>query len=209
MWFTGKPLKVPHVWRKNLQELEIVAKRVNRDHANQIKSKGLWRAVSEAIANTVDHAYLKSRNIAGPDSETTKWWMFTQLRDSTFTVTVCDLGCGYRATISDTLPEQFVRAIAATFTKSNRDSLAIRTAMEYGRSGTRESYRGKGSRDAISVLEQHGTGELMILSSSGWMRYKFENGAEYDRSEGELETSIGGSIVSWKFPLEGVSRENG
>jgi hypothetical protein len=81
--------------------------------------------------------------------------------------------------------------------------------MEYGRSGTQQGHRGKGSRDAISVLEAHGAGELMILSNTGWMRYKFEDGKECEKDQGKLRISIGGSIVWWKLPLKEVASESG
>lgn len=188
---------------QKLSVLEVVANRVNRDHAHQVELSGLWRGVSEAVANAVEHAYTRPRSDGFTGLADTRWWMFTHLRDNTFTVAVCDLGCGYRATINATLPEQFIATVASTLNIANRDALAIDTAMEYGRSGTRQTERGRGSRDAISVLEKHGAGDLIIVSNTGCFRYGFDAGKQVVREQIGLGTDIKGTIVWWKLPLKG------
>ena len=187
-----------------LAMLEIVADRVNEAQANTLRVSGLRRGVSEAVANSVDHAYLHPTNHASIGPDGTKWWMFTQLRDGIFIVTVCDIGCGYRATIGQNLPERFVARCATLFGGSNLDARAIRTAMAYGRSGTREGHRGKGSADAMSVIEKHGQGELFVLSNSGWMNYSFQAG-KWTEADGALGIDIRGTIVWWKLPLKGFT----
>ena len=139
-----------------MEMLERVAERVNKAHARRLELSGAWRGVSEAVANSVEHAYRFPRSDGFAGLERTRWSMFTQLRDGIFTMAVCDLGCGYRATIGQTLPEKFVAGIAydasggATATRS-RSRRQWRTAG----TGSRRAERGKGSRDAISVLQKH------------------------------------------------------
>lgn len=186
------------------QLLEVVAARVNTEHAKQLELSGAWRGLSEAVANSVDHAYLKPRADGFAGLPDTKWWMFTQLRDGIFTMAVCDLGCGYQATINETLPEQFVAAFAKAFGIGNRDCMAIEAAMEYGRSGTRRDERGKGSRDARSVIEQHGAGELWIMSNTGWMTYVYSSANGWSNTRHALGIDIKGTIVWWKLPLKEV-----
>lgn len=186
---------------EQLAVLESVAERVNKAHARQLELSGAWRGVTEAVANSVEHAYKRPRKDGFTGLEQTKWWMFTQLRDATFTMAVCDLGCGYRATIDQTVPELFVSEIAATFKGVNRDATAIHTAMEYGRSGTQLAERGKGSRDAMSVIQRHKDGELVIFSNTGWMSYEYQSGKESSRSHGDLGIDIGGTVIWWKLPL--------
>lgn len=187
--------------------VEAIAERANRDHAKQLEVSGLWRSVNEAIANSIDHAYKKPRYDNFPGLNETKWWMFSQIKDGVFTLAVCDLGCGYAKTISETIPEKFVATIASTFLGTNRDALSIDTAMEYGRSGTHQSNRGKGSRDVLSLLQKHGDGELVVLSNSGWMRYEYQNREERNKSNGALGIDIGGTIVWWKLPLKELADE--
>ncbi|MFL6673757.1 MAG: hypothetical protein ACJ8LG_10750 [Massilia sp.] len=185
--------------------VEAIAERANRDHAKQLEVSGLWRSVNEAIANSIDHAYKKPRRDGFAGLHDTKWWMFSQIKDGIFTLAVCDLGCGYRQTINETIPEKFISKIASSFRGANRDALAIDTAMEFGRSGTHESHRGKGSRDVLSLLKKHGDGELVVVSNTGWMRYAYENQEEVMRSSDDVGTDIGGTIVWWKLPLEGAA----
>lgn len=182
--------------------LEYVADRVKKDHAAQIVLSGIWRGVSEAVANTVDHAYLEPRADNFGQLTETKWWMFTQMRDGIFSAAVCDLGCGYKSTVNRSLPEEFLSRIISVFKGESFDAVAIKAAMEYGRSGTHESHRGKGSRDALSVLSGHGTGELHIVSNSGWVQYRFENGVEKGVQTGEFGIDIMGTIIWWKLPIK-------
>ncbi len=184
--------------------VESIAERANKNHTRQLELSGLWRSVNEAVANSIDHAYKKPRGDGFTGLEETKWWMFSQIKDGIFTLAVCDLGCGYRLTINETIPEKFVANCAAAFVGKNRDALAIDTAMQYGRSGTHADERGKGSRDVLSLLEKHGDGEVVVHSNTGWMKYEYKNKRECNRKHGGLGIDIGGTIVWWKLPLNGA-----
>ncbi len=181
--------------------VELIAERVNKEHTKQVEVRELWRSINEAVANSIDHAYKKPRSDGFSGLDETKWWMFFQIKDGIFTVAVCDLGCGYRETIDETIPEKFIAICASAFVGNNRDALAIDTAMQYGRSGTHSGNRGKGSRDVLSLLEKHGEGEVVVLSNTGWMKYEYKNQKEINREPGELGINIGGTIVWWKLPL--------
>lgn len=185
----------------DLAVLEVVAKRVNRDHAENLQLSGLWRGVSEAVGNSVEHAYKVPREDGFQGLDDTRWWMFTQLRSGTFTVAVCDLGCGYRKTIAETLPQKFVLDLAAAFKGTNADAVAILTAMEYGKTSTRLTERGKGSRDALSVLLKHGRGDLMIVSNTGWVQYTASGNNPLAETRGSLTIDIRGTIIWWKLPI--------
>ena len=65
---------------QNLAMLEVVAEKVNRAHAQQLELSGAWRGVSEAVANSVEHAYKLPRVDGFAGLPKTRWWMFTQLR---------------------------------------------------------------------------------------------------------------------------------
>ncbi|WP_343734482.1 hypothetical protein [Acidovorax sp.] len=186
----------------NLAVLEVVAEKVNKEHADQLVLDKLWRGVSEAVANSVDHAYKFPRFDGFQGLKDTRWWMFTQLRDGVFNVAVCDLGCGYGATIGHTIPEKFVSEFRSILFDENKDVFSISTALAYGRSGTKQSERGKGSRDAFSVIEGHGEGTLLIMSNRGYVEHTFSSGKVTKKVTGGLEISIGGTIVMWKLPLK-------
>ena len=144
--------------------IEAVADTVRSEHGVDVVLATLWRGVSEAVSNSVEHAYMKPRRDGFGGLPETKWWMFTQVKDGFFLVAVCDLGCGYRNTIGETIGEQIISQLSATFAGENQDARAIHTAMEYGRTGTAQRHRGKGSRDALSVLTQRQNGQLLSLA---------------------------------------------
>lgn len=182
--------------------LEFVADRVNREHAQQVEISGIWPGVSEAVINSVEHAYTAPRNDGFRHFDDTKWWMFTQIRKRTFSAAVCDLGCGYRLSINKTIPEAFRATCSQWFLGENPDSQAIKIAMEYGRTSTNLTNRGKGSRDALSVLTKHGIGELFIMSKTGGVRFNLVRGGKPVVENYDLGIDIKGTIVWWNLPLK-------
>jgi hypothetical protein len=185
--------------------IEFVTEKANSVSSKQIELKGLWRGVSEAVINTVEHAYKSSRKDGFCGLEDTKWWMFTQIKDERFSVAVCDLGCGYRNTINHSLPESFLNIWKTAFKGENPDASSVKIAMEYGRSGTKEGNRGKGSKDALSVLSKHGEGSLFILSNTGWVEYIIKKDKNELIKQGDVEIDIGGTIVWWNLPIQEAS----
>ena len=183
--------------------VEAIAARANRDDAKKLEVSGLWRGVNESIINSVEHAYKKSRRDGFSGLNDTKWWMLSQIRDSVCTIAVCDLGCGYKSTINDSIPVKFIQSVAAFISALNIDVRAITTAMAYGRSGTHQGHRGKGSRDVLSLLQTHGEGSLVVMSNTGWVRYCYKDGMETERTDGDVKIDIGGTIVWWRLPLKG------
>lgn len=187
---------------EQLKLLEPITQKVNSEHTKQVGLSAIWRGISEAVVNTVDHAYIKPRADGFPEHPDTKWWMFTHIRDSMLTAAVCDLGCGYRSTINRYIPELVIAKYEELFRGLNPDASAIQTAMEYGRSRTRQDNRGKGSRDALSILDKHGQGRLVILSNTAWVQYYFDNGKQTKVEIMELGIDIKGTIIWWNLPLE-------
>lgn len=181
---------------------EQVTARVDKDAADQMAAR-IWPGLSEAIANTIDHAYvMPDRGDGFPHCPNTRWWMFTHLRDGVFTVAVCDLGIGYLRRAPTTLPEAFLAQIGKFLTGSNLDARAIQAAMAYGKSSTGGKERGKGSRDALSVLQNHGEGELIVLSNSAAVIYQLKRGEpETSMRVVELSAKCLGTIVFWKLPV--------
>ena len=74
----------------NLQLIEVVAERVNAEHGSNLILQSLWRGVTEAVANSVEHAYKYPRLDGFQGLAETKWWVFTQVKDGVFFVCVLD-----------------------------------------------------------------------------------------------------------------------
>lgn len=185
--------------------LESVATAVNKSHTEAIEQNGVWQGVSEAVNNTTDHAYDGERGDGFTHADRTRWWMFTQVRDDTFTIAVCDLGIGYKRSTPKSIPSAFIEKIGSTLLGYNLDARAIQAAMQYGISRTDEKNRGKGSRDALSVLTRHGIGELTIFSNAGGVQYKLDRNQTEPRIHAfDLNLNIMGTLVWWKLPLGSV-----
>jgi hypothetical protein len=181
---------------------------INPTHLTLISKKDLWSGVSEAVTNSVMHAYKHPRasdQFAG--LEDTKWWMFTQIKDNRLTVAVCDLGCGYRKTLDASITEWFSQKISG-LTGGNADAMAIEAAMEYGRSSDKLPERGRGSKCALDVLNRSEAGTLRILSNTGCVDYVRKNGeTRLHKSQG-IDTNINATIVWWHLPLREANHVN-
>lgn len=185
--------------------IERVAATVNKSYTDSIEKNGLWQGVSEAINNTTDHAYNDARSDGYPHAEHTRWWMFTHVRENTFTAVVCDLGIGYKRSVPNWIPAKVLETIRGTLLGKNLDSIAIQAAMKYGTSRTDEKNRGKGSRDALSVLTKHGVGELTIASYTGGVKYELKRGDTVPKITAiKLDLNIKGTLVWWRLPLGSV-----
>ena len=132
--------------------------------------------------------------------------MLTQVRDNTLTLAVCDLGCGYKLTIKQEIWEFISKSLTGLLLgNQNEDTRAIRGAMEYGRSSTNKTERGKGSRDAMTLLESVGNikepSTLYVLSNKGYLIYSYDGKETKLKSTDTLDFDSKGSIVWWNLQL--------
>lgn len=185
---------------ENLAELENIG-------IDPEKIKTIWRGVTEAINNSVEHAYAIPRELDGFQGNHMRWWMFTHITDKEAIFVVCDLGCGYKNTINNTIGIKIANQIkAALRLKANIDSQSIAVAMEYGRTATNKFERGKGSKDALSIISRNKSGRLAIYSNKGYVMYEKKeqdnkNRTTFKPKQKKLDCSINGTIVWWSFPL--------
>lgn len=185
-----------------------VADKANGFVAQSLRAEDVWRGVSEAIVNSTEHAYSEELDGTVPPHPFNKWWLLTNVKEGAFTAAVCDTGVGYRKTTLRTIPDEFRALLRRAFAGQNADISAIRTAMEYGKSRTGLDERGKGSRDALSVLKRHGTGELAMISNRGQVFYKLESGQDEPSVEmTNLPMDIRATLVWWHLPLNEASNE--
>lgn len=180
----------------------FLADAVDQVAADELQVGKLWPGISEAINNTIEHAYQGDRGDGFQHCSTARWWMFTQLRDRMFTAAICDLGVGYRRSTPKTLPAEFLDGLRAALSFEQIDCFAIKAAMEYGVSATGQKNRGKGSRDALSLLKEHGRGNLLILSNRGLVQYDLAPGQQEPLVRSTiLSAETLSTIVWWRLPL--------
>jgi hypothetical protein len=164
----------------------------------------LLGSAAEALANCVEHAYEYSRgtHLGGPADS--RWWAFSHLRESSFFVALCDLGCG----IPVHLPQkhvswsQQVLSRVSNMTLKLPDSELIKAAAEVGVSSTEEKNRGRGLPDMLKDLHASGDATLRVFSNRGMVRWE---AGQSSGSSRDFSQSIFGTIVLWevRFPTNG------
>lgn len=168
---------------------------------------GMWRGVSEAVINSVQHAYAEPRGVPGPRMKHRRWWMFTQERDGELTVVACDLGIGIPRSLPLNWDEKLLARILGMFGESGKDVAALKASLELGRTSTNKSHRGKGLPqiwDAVRGIEAGQNATIVIYSNKGRLSW---NSIKNEENSIEYDTNIFGTVISWSVPLQIEGRE--
>lgn len=162
--------------------------------------KHIFRGVSEAATNAVEHAYVDDRGDGLPLMQERRWWMFCRESQNKLYVGVCDLGVGIPRSLPRTYSEHLLSWAFETLSLGSRsvDSTMIRAAMELARTRTEKDERGKGLGDMKRVVDQLPGSVLYIFSNRGLLSYSAEG-----YQEKQYRNSIMGTIAIWIVPLEG------
>jgi hypothetical protein len=167
------------------------------DAFSNLKRRALYKGLVEAITNCVQHAYLHE-----PRSELRRWWIFSQLKDETVTVGLCDRGVGIPGSLREAqhwmfgLVSDACRELGLSL---QNDGNLIRAAMKVGRSRTHEEHRGKGLRDIQAAVDGLG-GSLQIHSGRGFFFLEPARGPETCLNFSE-DMAIDGTVIVWALPV--------
>ncbi len=165
-------------------------------------SAKLYRGITEAMTNVVQHAYMDLRKEPIPRLHN-QWWMVGHIdRDKQdLMVMFFDQGVGIPATLPFKHANEVIAAALVKFNIiKSQDGELILAAMELGRSRTDLSHQGRGLNDLRAFIDKSGAGSLKILSRNG----------EYTYSSSKQETtknhrlSLGGTLIQWTVNLPSV-----
>lgn len=168
----------------------------------------LYTGLIESVANCIEHAYRshpERRTFIGSQDG---WWGFQQLREGVLSTCICDLGIGISKSLPIKLadePSMYAKLMSLFRQFRDKDIRSILAAIEYGRSSTGSEGRGKGLRDAHSVIDNAGSGQLQIFSNRGLYVYTKEMGKPPDSGTRTLGESIEGTIYYWRHPIQSQS----
>lgn len=157
--------------------------------------EGLFKAFSEAMTNTHQHAYIeipKERSVANHKES---WWAFSQIRDGMLHIVFCDLGIGIPGSLPKVRPD-WIKDIMAKVPGVPGDGEIIKGAIRVSRTRTGLDHRGKGLNQLIDAIKDIDAGYLSILSRKGG--YRFEHNEERTHN---YRDSICGTLIEWKLPL--------
>jgi hypothetical protein len=166
--------------------------------------QGLWKSISEAIGNSCLHAYLEERGTDSRDLANKRWWMLSQEKDGTLSVTVADLGIGIPRSLPlkwerSTLSKVYDRLIGG-----GQDERAIRAAMEVGATRTGQQHRGKGLPQIWHDLRADRNASIHIYSNKGLLGWTGRGDKENSQ---EFTDSIFGTVISWSIAVSEASNE--
>lgn len=164
----------------------------------------LLSGMAEAVANSSEHAYDKSRAACQTGETQQKWWLFARQVGDDVAVVICDLGFGIPGTLEANWKEELGSYFKSRQGLKRRDHKMIELAFTVGKSSTNKRNRGKGLKDILKVVKEQKVGELSIYSNRGV--YALNN---LDSSETSLDekNSIRGTIIQWKIPIEAFGFE--
>lgn len=160
--------------------------------------ENLYGGVTEAITNTIMHAYTDKRGDGFPYGEN-KWWMFSGVKDGNLIVVVCDNGIGIPRSLKDTHPGIYQK-FKELFV-SEKDHELIQLAMEIGKTKSKEAHRGLGMVELKRFIDTAGEGRLKIMSNKGGYAY-WSDGEEKTEDGFNFNDSIMGTVVGWRVPVK-------
>ncbi|WP_143330315.1 hypothetical protein [Chromobacterium haemolyticum] len=175
-----------------------------------VLSRSIYKGITEAMTNSVHHAYVGPRGDGVPArGETEKrWWMFSQELDGHLSVVMCDLGVG----IQRSLPREegaqpgflsLLEKYLSPFMRSQREAAMIKAAVEIGYTRTKLQNRGKGLRQIVDAIVAAGdTANMVIYSNCGAYWVESESSKKVAREKLiQYDGSIMGTLIQWKLPV--------
>jgi hypothetical protein len=163
-------------------------------------STNIYRAVTEAMANVVEHAYATIQANSILSWLNGRWWMsgYLDSESGIARIFLRDLGVGVPKSLSAKLPSDTLNRII-TWTQGDgyRDVDLLRAAMIVGKSGTRLPFRGKGMQDMLRLAKRQPGGRFRVISGYGNVEIDDE-GVETSTT---LKHPMVGTFVEWSLPL--------
>ncbi len=159
----------------------------------------VYRAASEAMTNTVHHAYIDIGRKRRYPTEKNRWWLLGSVDEQAneLTIIFCDLGWGIPSTLAHTTTgANVLQKLKGLELIPINHGKVISEAIKHRRTRTDKEHRGKGLNDLWSLIEKAGAGKLEIYSDAGWVQC--EPGGKIQHAR--LKPSIEGTIISWTVP---------
>jgi anti-sigma regulatory factor (Ser/Thr protein kinase) len=162
-----------------------------KEFINEEKSSDLYGVITEAITNTIQHAY--------PDESTEKrWWIFSQQMDNKLFIAIYDHGMG--------IPESLAPKLLDNITygkRYGRDAMMIKIAVSSDRTRTKLDYMRKGLPEMLEFAKRSETGGFVIHSLSGGYKYNSRQKTEDQR---KYKENIKGTLIQWEIKIDMESK---
>lgn len=164
----------------------------------------VFRALTEAMQNSVEHAYPDEFKEINKNTCVTRWWRaaFKNHKDNSIYIVLYDQGIGIPSTIHVNWQDR-IDAFLEKFSKKPSDADKLSLAMERGRSRTKIHGRGQGSHDIQQLIRQGKNSILTIFSCRG--QYVYDSSG--DHFSKDFNAKLNGSLLVWRICLENMFGE--
>ena len=175
---------------------KLIVKIAEKSNINNELVEDLYNGVTEAMTNTIMHAY-DDKIYKCKINENNKWYMFTTTMNDQLTVVMCDIGIGIPGSLK-IKHENFFHKFISLFATGKEGQL-IQRAISEQLSKSEKPHRGYGMAEMKKFINTAGAGTVSIMSSKGIYQYFGERDEEkcFD-----LEIPIQGTMVGWTVPIE-------
>jgi hypothetical protein len=161
-------------------------------------SRNVYPALTEAMINSVDHAYPDDYFDQNANTCIPRWWRsaLKTRDDNSIYMVLYDQGKGIPNTITSTWKEN-LSAFISQFSREPDDGEKIALAMKQGRTRTQKSGRGQGSYNIQQLISQSPNSVLNVYSYTG--EYTYHSDESYDTKT--HQNSLNGTLIIWKICL--------
>lgn len=161
----------------------------------------VYRALTEAMANAVEHAYPQSFLKLSEGACVPIWWRagFKVNNENKVLMILYDQGAGIPNTLTINWQERLEELISI-LSRDPYDDEKLALAMEKGRTMTKIKGRGQGSYDMQQLIRESSDGALSIFSYRG--KYVYFNDGNWQQEN--LSLCLEGTLVVWKVCLDTV-----
>ncbi len=166
---------------------------------------GMQIGLSEAIINSLHHAYRGARPDGCGAFKERRWWMFTRETQGTLEVLVCDLGIGIPRSLPLAWDRRFLGKVRQIFSGDPPDVAAIKTALILGETSTDEEHRGKGLPQVWNATHESDDGVVGIYSDRAYVISTPDEGMQTT----EFSDRLLGTLVWWRVPVGQAGEQDG
>lgn len=168
--------------------------------------KQIFNAVTEAMVNSVHHAYEEPRNDSisknMPESQK-RWWFFGEILNGGLHIVFCDLGIGIPRSLPRNWREYCIDSLRMSKVSSGKHDLKmIEKALELGRTRTAKTNRGLGFHQNIVAAAEKLGGKLLIYSNKAVVNIDYTDSRNHVKIRDHFKRSILGTVILWTIPIE-------
>lgn len=158
-------------------------------------------AISEAIANSVEHAYIKEQKLI---TIKRAWWLSGSYNMETKELCFgCyDQGIGVKEALGHHDDRLIMKWIEKLNLKAKNDSDVIETLVNEELPKYNNTDRGHGFKHFIKFIEDYTYGSLNIYSNKGEYNI-FKEEDSIIKTKYDYEDTLNGTLIVWKIKLEG------